>query len=158
MKVISAVSRWLIYLEMFLLIILMMLTVSDVFMRYVFNDPITGTAEMAQYIMVCLVAGMALCALKGEHIVVDIVMRYFSPRVQAIVDVFNLLVSLAIVVIFTWQGFINSLWERRFNYVASVIFPVPSYPFWWVFLLGCFVLCLATAALMIQKVKEAAKG
>jgi TRAP-type C4-dicarboxylate transport system permease small subunit len=158
MKVISAVSRWLIYLSMALVLILMLLTVSDVFMRFVFNNPITGTAEMAMYIMVCLVCGMALCALRGEHIVVDILMSRFSPRVQAIVDCFNLLASLAIVAVITWQGFINSLWERKFNYLASVMFPVPSYPFWWIYLLGCTALCLATAALVIRKIKEAAKG
>ena len=157
MKLISAISRWLIYLSMALVLILMLLTVSDVFMRFVFNDPITGTAEMAMYIMVCLVAGMALCALRGEHIVVDLVMRRFSPRVQAIVDIFNLIASLAIVAIITWQGIINSLWERKFNYLASTMFPVPTFPFWWVYLLGCTALCLATVALVIKKIKGAAK-
>ena len=158
MKVISAVSRWLIYLSMALVLILMLLTVSDVFMRFAFNNPITGTTEMAMYIMVCLVCGMALCALRGEHIVVDLVMSRFSPRVQAIVDCFNLVASLAICVIITWQGIINSLWERKFNYLASTMFPVPTYPFWWVYLLGCAMLCLATVVLMIQKIREAAKG
>lgn len=157
MKVISALSRWLIYLTMVLVLALMLLTVSDVFMRYVFNRPITGTTEMAMYIMVCLVCGMALCALRGEHIVVDLVMSRFSPRIQAIVDAITLILSLAIVVIITWQGFLISLWERKFKYIASTLFPVPTYPFWWVYLLGSAVLCVATFALIIRKVKGATK-
>lgn len=158
MKVINTISQWLIYLSMVLVAGLMLLTVSDVFMRYVFNDPITGTTEMAQFIMVCLVAGMALCALRGEHIVVDILMRHFSKRVQAIVDIWNLIASLAIVAVIVWQGFLLSLWEKEYFFEASVMFPVPTYPFWWVYLLGCTMLCAATAALVIRKIKEAAKG
>ena len=157
MKVISTLSRWLIYLAMFLVLALMMLTVSDVFMRYVFNDPITGTAEMAIYIMVCLVCGMGLCALRGEHIVVDLVMSHFPPRVQKITDIITLFLSLGIVIIIVWQGFLNSLWEKQFDYVASTMFPVPTYPFWWVYLMGSTVLCLATVALIIKKIREVIK-
>ena len=157
MKAINTVSRWLIYLTMVLVLALMLLTVSDVFMRFVFDDPITGTTEMAMYIMVCLVCGMGLCALRGEHIVVDLVMSHFSPRVQSIVDSITLVISLAICVVITWQGFLNSLWERQFKYIASTMFPVPTYPFWWVYLLGCAVLCVATFALAIKKTREAIK-
>jgi len=143
---------------MVLVFALMMLTVSDVTMRFIFNNPITGTTEMAIYIMVCLVAGMALCALRGEHIVVDLVMNRFPPRIQAIVDSITFFLSLGIMAVITWQGFLNSLWEMKFQYVASTNFPVPTFPFWWIYLLGCAALCAATVALMVQKLKEAIKG
>ena len=94
MKVINTVSRWMNYVAMILVLILMMLTVSDVFMRFVFNSPITGTPEMAKFIMVSLVLGVAWCAIQGEHISVDLVMRHFSPRVQKIVEIELILAEL----------------------------------------------------------------
>jgi len=100
---------------------------------------------------------MGLCALRGEHIVVDLVMSRFSPLVQKITDIITMILSLGIVVVIVWQGFLNSLWEKKFDYTASTMFPVPTYPFWWIYLLGCTVLCLATVALIVKKVIEVCK-
>ena len=123
------------YVAMGLLLILMMLTVSDVFMRFTFNNPITGTAELAALIMVCLVLGVAWCASRGGHISVDLVMNRFSPRVQAVVDTVTLLAGLVIGIIITWQAVMQSLWELEVRYLAGHTLAWPSFPFWWIYIL-----------------------
>lgn len=146
------------YVAMGLLLVLMMLTVSDVFLRFTFNNPITGTSEMAALIMVCLVLGVAWCAVKGGHVAVDLVIKCFSPRVQAIVDSITLLAGLAMSVIITWQGILQSFWEIRVKYLAGYTLMWPTFPFWWIYVLGWAALCLVMVTLVIQKVKVIVKG
>jgi TRAP-type C4-dicarboxylate transport system permease small subunit len=156
-KIINSLSRVLNYVAMGLLLMLMMLTVADVFLRFAFNSPISGASEMAALIMVCLVLGVAWCAVKGGHVSIDMVISRFPPRVQAIVDSITLLIGLAISVIITWQGFLQSLWEIRVKYLAGYTLTWPTFPFWWIYLLGWAVLCLVMVTLVIQKIKVIVK-
>jgi TRAP-type C4-dicarboxylate transport system permease small subunit len=135
----------------------MLLTVADVFLRYVFSSPIKGTSELASVLMTSLVLGVAWCAIKESHIVVDLVMCRFSPRVQAIVDSITLIAGLSIWIIFTWAAIVQSFWEKRVNAVVGITIDWPSYPFYWVYALGFAVLCLAVVALIVRKMKEAVK-
>lgn len=157
MKIIAGVSRILSYLAIVLLILLMLVTVSDVFLRYAFNSPILGSQEIAKLIMVCLVIGMAWCALRGEHIKVDLVMKRFSPRVQGIVKIITLLASLVMCGIITWRSYLTAVVHMQRSEVASTIFPAPTFPSYALFVLGWGTFCLAIATLLIQKIVEAVK-
>ena len=154
MKPIYAVSRVMNYLAMGLVLVLMMITVSDIFMRFVFNDPITGVAETAEFIMVVLVLGVAWCAVQGGHISVDLVMKHFPPRVQLLVDIVTLCLGMGIIALMAWQAAMETIWEFKFKYMASNVFLVPTFPFWGLYTFGCVLLFLVIVTLIIKKVKE----
>lgn len=158
MRGINSISQVLQHVAIALIVILMLLTVSDVFMRFVFNNPITGTAEMGQQIMVCLVLGVAWCAVRGEHVSVDLVMSHASPRIQAIVDIAMFLACLVIYAIITWRAFSESLRDLKFHATASMMLPIPTFPFWVLYTLGIAFLCVVIVALIIQRAKGAAKN
>jgi len=151
-------SRILSYLAIVLLMLLMLLTVADVFMRYVFNSPILGSQEIAKLIMVCLVIGMAWCALRGEHIKVDLVMRRFPPMVQGIVKIITLLGSLVMCAIITWRSYLTAVVHLQRGEVTSSIFPAPTFPSYALFVLGWGIFSLAIATLLIQKIVEVVKN
>ena len=157
MRIIAGVSRLLSYLAIGLLILLMLVTVSDVFLRYAFNSPILGAQEIAKLIMVCLVIGMAWCALRGEHIKVDLVMKRFPPRFQGIVKIFTLLASLVMCVIITWRSCLTAVVHLERGEVTSTIFPAPTFPSYAIFVLGWGVFCLVLAIILIQKIAETVK-
>jgi TRAP-type C4-dicarboxylate transport system permease small subunit len=152
-KVINAVSQWLGYTGVGLIVILMLLIVSNVFMRFVFNDPITGTPELAALTMACLALGAAWGALKGRHITVDIIIVHFAPRVQAIIGSITLLASIGIFALVSWRIFIEALWAMRTTAVASIQVPVPTYPFWWAYGLGFTMFCVAVVTILLRKIK-----
>jgi TRAP-type C4-dicarboxylate transport system permease small subunit len=159
MKIINTVSRIMSYVATGLLLPMMVLTVVDVFLRFAFNSPITGTAELTKIMMVCLVLGLAWCALQRRHVEVDVVMKRFPPRVQAIVGSITLLIGLGTIIAITWEGFLSSVFVvMKHKYVASVMMPIPMFPFYWLFVLGCAMLCVALVPLLIQEVKGVFKG
>ena len=156
MKVINSVSRVAGYVATVVLIALMLLTVSDVFLRYAFASPITGTTELTGMMMVCLLLALAWCAVEGRHIKVGIVMDRFPPRVQATVDSVTLLAGLGVYIILVWQGFVASLYSWDFD-VKSSMLDVPQFPFIMLLALSFAMLCIAMVTLLIQRIAELVK-
>lgn len=139
---VNRISRWFNYLGVGVLTIMMLLTVSDVLLRYLFNSPILGTLELTEYMMVPVVfLGLAWCAVRRENIKVDILVSRLKTRPRAILDSITCFLSLVVMVFITWQSFLETgnIWE---SYRVSDILHVPAYPFFIVLTLGCFLLCV----------------
>lgn len=81
------------------LLILMLITCVDVFGRYLFNNPLTGSTELTEIAMgIVIFSVFPIVSWRNEHIVVDIFDQYFSPRIHLIRTVLiNLLVAIALV-------------------------------------------------------------
>ncbi|MFC1946261.1 TRAP transporter small permease subunit [Chloroflexota bacterium] len=153
MRAIDYLGRATGYLAMAFIVVLMLLTVSDVFMRYVFTNPITGTQELTEMILAMLLISVAWCALERRHVMVDIVMKRFSPKVQGIVEVITLLASLAIFAVLAWRGLEHSFYVHSFN-VSTEYLDLPVHPFYWVMVAGFAMLCLTIINLIIRKIME----
>jgi TRAP-type C4-dicarboxylate transport system permease small subunit len=137
-------------------ILMMLLTVSDVFMRYAFANPITGTTEITEYMMVCLIVAMAWAAVEGRHVTVELVMKHLPKRFQAAADSITLLVSLGIYVIIVWHSFLAAKYAMDYN-ANSALLDIPDFPFYGVLTLGFAILCVAIVPLLIKKIVEAVR-
>jgi TRAP-type C4-dicarboxylate transport system permease small subunit len=112
-----------------LLIVMMMLTVADVFLRYVLDSPIKGSMELTEYIMVCVgTLGLAWCALQGAHIKVDLIVGRLSQKAQNYIDSFNYVLLMGISGLIAWQTFMRAGTLRRLG-VDSAMLEIPRFPF-----------------------------
>lgn len=116
------------------LVVMMFLIVIDVLLRYFLNRPLKGVFELIEFmvaIVVCL--GMAYTGVQKGHVAVELVVSRFSPRVQALIDSFNYLVSTILFLLISWKSVVYAkvLWVSG---LTSAILYVPVYPF--VFVLG----------------------
>ena len=151
------VSRLLNNIGVFFLIAMMLLTVADVFMRYVLNRPILGSVEITRYLMVSLAfLGLAWCAVVKGHVRVELLISRLSPRAQAIFDSITCFFSLFIFVLITTYGFLEAR-ERWAFYEASDVLQIPSYPFFLVLAFGSAILCLVLITNLIQFISQAVK-
>ena len=157
MRVIDAISRVMGFTATGIMIPMMVLTVVDVFLRFVFNSPITGVSELTTLMMVCLPLAIAWAAVQKRHVSVNLVMSRFPPRVQAIVGSVTFLIGLGTVVFLVWKGFVVTLFEIEHRYYASLLLPLPVFPFHWVLLLGLAMLCVVLVTLLIKEIKGAIK-
>ena len=140
------------------LVVMMMLTVSDVFMRKTFSQPIAGTMELTELMMVCVVyLALAWCAIGRAHVKVDLVVSRFSPRVQAIIDSITYLLGLGVCAIIIWRNLEESIVVMQLDLTTSLL-RVPNFPFFWVLVLGYAVLCLVMITHLIQHLAKAVKG
>ena len=88
-----------------LLLLSVVLNVTQVFTRYVMNDPLFWTEEMVRYTTVWLTfVGAAAASLYGYHMDMNLFLEVKSRRFQAFHQAFLQLVILAFCVLIIWQG------------------------------------------------------
>jgi TRAP-type C4-dicarboxylate transport system permease small subunit len=136
------------------LVLMMLLTVADVFLRYVFNRPIVGSTEITEYMMACLVLGIPLTTLTGKAITMDLVVERLPKRIQAVFDSITNAVGLVAMVFLSWQLFREMANAKAVGLSSSILY-IPSYPFYAV--MG-FALALLNIAIFVNIVKNVARG
>lgn len=110
------------------LIIMMVATLLDVFMRYVFNSPIRGTYEFVEAMMVLFVFnGMSTAFLQRRNIVIDLI-DSIVPRVvvTALIRLADLLTILTIIM-FAYAMLTPTLQSYSYGEVRMEL----QIPIWW---------------------------
>ena len=82
------------YLSGWLVPLMMMLVVVDVFMRYVMHRPLMVADEFSAYMLVALsFLGFAYTWREGGHVRVEVVVNYLPPRIYAWVRLIGLILT-----------------------------------------------------------------
>ena len=118
------------------LIIMMVVTLADVFLRYVFNNPIRGAYELVEAMMVLFVFnGMSTAFLQRRNIVIDLI-DSFVPRfvVAALIRMADLL-TVVTVAMFAYAMIKPALQSYSYGEVKLEL-QVPIWWFWAVALIG----------------------
>ena len=124
---------------MAMIIPLMLLTFADVMLRGFFNKPIPGTFEISQYMLaVFILLGAAYTQQVKGHVGVDFVTSRLSPRLRTICEIITTLLSLFIIAIVVWQGWVEGIAEKA----VSDQLRIPQYPFKVLVAVGGFLLWL----------------
>ena len=156
MRIVRSLSEWMIYVSILVMAALMLLVVADVLSTFVFSRPLTGTVEITEYMMVCLLIGMAPAAIAGQHVRVDAVITRFKPRVQAIMESVLYIFCLGMAAMLTWRGLMQGLMVLSYHSTSSML-RIPRFPFYVVLVVSFAMLALATLFLLVQRITEAVK-
>jgi TRAP-type C4-dicarboxylate transport system permease small subunit len=117
----------------------MLLTTSDVVGRKFFSKTIPGAFELSEYILaIFILLGAAYTQQVKGHVGVDFITSRLTPRVRAVCQIITLLLSLFIITILIWQGWIEGIRERT----VSDMLRIPQYPFRLLVAIGGFLLWL----------------
>ena len=141
-KIVALLSRIGLLVGSTLLALMMVLTVVDVFMRYVFSAPLPSAAEMTQILLsITVFMGFILVSRDGSHIVVSL----FEPALTRMAPrMYRLLYAIT-----NTAGTAFILWvlilAAKDSFVFKDVTEVLEIPFIWIFL----VLALATAGALI---------
>ena len=157
MRAIRSLSRIMNAVACGVLMLMMLLTVSDVLLRSLLRRPILGTTELTENMMACLAfLALAWCAVERQHLKVDLVMMMFPPRVQAVVDALTMLAGLCLVGLITWRSFLEAGAMKDLN-IESSLLRIPAYPFYYVMAVGFALLCLVMVMQWIEEMGKAVK-
>src|SRR5690606_10079135 len=108
LHLITALSRILALAAGLVLAAMMLLTVADVALRWLFKYPVIGTTEITESMMACIAFfALAWCAAEKSHLKVDLVVERFPPRVQGLIDSLTTVVGLCLVALIAWRSFLE---------------------------------------------------
>ncbi len=140
----DSVTRWMSIGGMAFFLIMVFLTFMDVFLRYVFRQPLRGTVEITQFMMVFGVfAGMAYCQVNKNMVGMDVITARLSEKNFWLLESLTSIMSTAILIMCTY-----ATW--RYGMTCRIVSGIFGMPFRWYILWGAFGMGVLTLALFKQ--------
>ena len=144
-------TRGLTYVGMFLLIPMMLLTAAEVVGRGVWSRPIPGTLELSSYMLsVFVLLGLAYTHQVKGHVRVTMFTDRLPEKVSMCLDLITTLLSIFIIGILCWQGYVVAMEEVS----VSDMLRVPQYPFRMLVSVAALFLCLELICDMVDTIRK----
>ncbi len=135
---------------MLILFLLMILGASEVIGRYLFNRPISAVLELSQIMQAMMIfLAWAYTTAERSHVRVELLVRSFSPRLQAILELVIAAIEIALFSLIAWQAAEKAFFYWASNMQVDVLF-IPLAPFQILLSVGAILLCLELVAQMIE--------
>lgn len=128
LRAIDTINEWVGNIVAWLIIPMVFIAVYEVILRYVFNRPTIWAWEINLWLMAALsilLGGYIL--LKGEHVVVDAVVRHLPPRARAIVDLVTSVVFFISIGVLLWASASQAWQSISVGEVSGTILKGPIY-------------------------------
>jgi len=126
------------------LVLMMVLSCADIFMRYLFSRPITGTYDVVGLSGAVLVSfALPYTMLKKGHVAVELLVQSLSRGKQLVVETFSHLLGISLFLVLVWQAILLS----RDMKAAGEVTPTVHLPFYPV--VYCMALCFFFLSLAI---------
>jgi len=104
-KIVSRLSKFWMYISSAALLIMMLSTVLDGSLRYLFNLPIAGVIELNEVLIVVIIfLGLSWTQIKGGHVSVELFIKRLPRKHQEIVMVMTLSLALVIFAALTFES------------------------------------------------------
>lgn len=138
----------------FLLSILALMS-GEVLFRYALNKPILGTVEISSYLLVIFCfTGIAFTQSQRGHINIEFVTQHLTARLQRILRIITLILSLTVFAVITWQMVIAFWKSWEMQEVRWGALPLPVWPVKFVIAFGSFTLCLQFLLNIIDEIRN----
>jgi TRAP-type C4-dicarboxylate transport system permease small subunit len=145
--IVDPISKWMNYISVFVLMIMIFFVAVDVIGRYLFEHPLESSYEGVMLMMVMVFAfGIAYTQRKKGHVAVDMLVNRFGPKAQAVTDIIVNFICLGFLSILTWQSLVKAqadfvTKESSLGRIGGIAY-VPIYPFYFLVSLTLTVLTL----------------
>jgi TRAP-type C4-dicarboxylate transport system permease small subunit len=138
----------LIFLALFLIVALQFFT------RYVLNDSLGWTEEIARYFLILLgFVGSITCVRKGSHIYLEFFYRFISTRLGKLLSV---VVEATVVVFFAYLGYLAIELAQRTHAQRMVSVNLPKGLIYYTIVVACFAMAVFAAVRVYQMAREPA--
>jgi TRAP-type transport system small permease protein len=156
-RLVTKVTKWLIYFAGGLMGIMMLLTMVHVVGRYAFNHPIYGQSELVTLVQVVAIsAAGAYTVIARRHVTIGIIVDRLPPRHQLLADIFSYSVSLFFTAVASWRTFVYATTlaqEGKTTETLKILFA----PFYYMVAVGWLLLSLGIIVVLIDSFRKVVK-
>lgn len=132
MRVFNAIARVLYIIAIIALLVMIGITLADVFLRLLFTAPITGAVEITRMMMVTMSPAFVGALLEHRHVSVGLIVDRFGRKGQLAFDTFGYVLSAGLCAIFCYQGFVE-LFKKMAQKQVYTMLKIPTWPFYLIF-------------------------
>jgi TRAP-type transport system small permease protein len=132
---------------------MMLLTVADVVLRAVSNQPIRGAFEIVELLLACsFFVALPAVFLRDEHLVVDVIDPFaprWVPRLRRLAEV----IAIPVLALMAWEGWKAAAETLVFNDVTSDL-AIHRLLYWIPVLFGLVGSAVAAVAMILRRDDE----
>jgi TRAP-type C4-dicarboxylate transport system permease small subunit len=138
------------------MILLVLVTVTDVVMRYVFNKPLASAWEFTEFSMALIVfLGIAYCGWTGGHIAVDVFSRWLDrPSLRYLPAILSF-IGAALFALIAYRAMLETI--TTFDQVSNTL-RWPFYPFRFTVAASSAIFALVMVVQGIQSLSQPSAG
>lgn len=141
-KLISLVSKGTFVIAMIALLLMMLVTAYSVIMRYVLRNPVLGTLEFIETMMVIVIFfGIPWVTLKKEQMSLSAIVSKLDPIIQKIFAALTQMLGIVMFTLIAWR----QTTEAKYSLILlerSDLLRIPRYPLYYIIAFGVGMLAL----------------
>lgn len=131
--------------------ILMGIVMLQFFTRYVLNDSLGWTEEIARYLLILVTfIGSITCVRKGAHIFLEFFYRYLPV---ASIKPLTILIELINTAFYSTAGFLCIQLARETAHQNMVSIQLPKGIIYWIVVVCCFAMAIASAYRVVMRLR-----
>jgi len=153
LKIIKAMTRYLMYVGYAAVVVLLAITVWDVIARYAFGKPSSGITEISQMLLIITMITMAHAIVDNRWIQVGVVVDKFPLKVNIAFEVGMAIVAVVIFFIIGSQLIIMAELSVRIRETYFVL-GTPRWPMYAVLGISFLACILATFVYTVERIKK----
>lgn len=155
-KAIARIVSWVCgFIAAVAMVCMILITVSDVFMRYFFNKPINGSFELTEYLMIVVVfMAIPWATMRDAHVRVDLITGKFALRKQAFFYAISCILAIIISFLIAWYTIPEAMYIFNLDQKSDML-NIPKYPFYFMIVVGFFILLFILIAVLMQYIEKA---
>lgn len=159
LRLIDATSEWSGRIVCFLVVFAMLVLLYEIVSRYVFNSPTLWAHEVSRHFYGAhFMLGAAYAFYHRMHVRTDVLVRYLSPRGQAVVEVIVSLVFFYYCGLLLWKGG-EMAWSSVLRQETSLtVFRSPLWPVKLTIPIGAFLILMQAIAKFTRDSYHAVTG
>lgn len=135
----------------------MLLIIANIFMRALFQNPITGSYDLVSlFIGIVVVLALANCAVEKGHVAIDFLADRFPDKIQKFIVVTMNVISFIFIGLFAYH-------VAQYAHIAAIAgdesftLKIPHYPFIYIISLGYLLLSLVILTDLCNLIKDVLK-
>ena len=148
MKVIKTIINAFNYISIAAIVIMVVITFSDVLGRLVFIKPVVGATEYCEMLMVVMLTAMGGSLLARKTVQVDVLLDILPKKIALIIDTIVLVVCAAFCIFVAYGTYLNGLFALNVSRIYTFL-KVPHWPFLMLLAFSFIIAAAATILFMI---------
>ena len=132
MYVTETVAKGICIFSVVALLVMLIVTILDVFLRFFFNAPLVGSIEIARMMLVCMSPAFVYALVLKRHIQVPLIIDMLGRKGQLFFDLIGHLIAAGLCGLMFYQGLNVTSARMAQRHVYSML-RIPTWPFYLLF-------------------------
>ena len=153
LKILKSISRALLYVSYGAILVLLGMTVWDVFMRYVFGRPNSGVTEVSQMLLIISMTCLAHALVEGRNVAVGVIVDRFPKVGNFAVEIIMGAVAIVFFFIVGWQLIVMTGTSMNLKEAYFVI-KTPRWPMYLILGISFLACIVATFVYVMERIRN----